>query len=168
MMKLHNTSARKPLKCAQPGSSGPGTGNAAPMRAERYSGYVSWVPGLDAALKHRFQAPRREENPPFLRAFYPPKRRENATPGDALRVAWYRDPSPHRQSSHTAPQLVSSAAATMAALIAASSSATALSSKASVARQPFAAAAARLPARPAAGAMQVQAMAKPTKAAEFR
>ncbi|KAI3432766.1 hypothetical protein D9Q98_004306 [Chlorella vulgaris] len=56
----------------------------------------------------------------------------------------------------------------MAALIAASSSATALSSKACVARQPFAAAAARLPARPAAGAMQVQAMAKPTKAAEFR
>jgi hypothetical protein len=56
----------------------------------------------------------------------------------------------------------------MAALLAASSSAVALGSKACVARQPFAAAAVRLPARPAARAMQVQAMAKPSKAAEFR
>ncbi|EFN51414.1 hypothetical protein CHLNCDRAFT_140968 [Chlorella variabilis] len=56
----------------------------------------------------------------------------------------------------------------MAALLAACSSATALSSKAAIARQPFAAAAVRLPARPAARAMQAVAMAKPTKAGEFR
>lgn len=56
----------------------------------------------------------------------------------------------------------------MAALLVAGSSAMALSSKSHMASQPFAAAAARLPARPAARAMQVQAMAKPTKAAEFR
>lgn len=55
----------------------------------------------------------------------------------------------------------------MAALVACSS-AVALSSKAAVARQPFAAAAVRLPARPAARAMQVQAMAKPSRAGEFR
>jgi hypothetical protein len=64
------------------------------------------------------------------------------------------------------PPTYSPAAHNMAAFVA--SGAMALSSKAIAARRPAAAAAVRLPARPAARAMQVVAMAKPTTATEFR
>jgi hypothetical protein len=64
----------------------------------------------------------------------------------------------------TAPQ--PSSPRPMAAFVA--SGAMALSSKSCVAHRPAAAAAVRLPARPAARAMQVVAMAKPTTATEFR